>query len=126
MNTSYGPGLEALLSGAKPLPPGYEKTRQARMKAAPSEDAIRKKIVQWALWGVKNEARIAYSQGGTRLAGARLARAAAARDRLLGFATLVYNWSGAPNPNFAGAYDPAKECYTGSMLGHCQRLPPRP
>src|SRR5881227_1653811 len=49
-DTTFGPQLRAFLSGKKQLPPAFKARRAQRTKAAGSQQAIRKRIVQWALW----------------------------------------------------------------------------
>ena len=122
---TFGPQLKAFLSGKKPLPAAFKKRRAQRMKQAGSQQAIRKRIVQFAIWGCKNSGQIAYSQNGNvRLS---LSRQERARIPLAtdcsGFATLCYSWAGAPNPNAAGAYDARQPAFTGSMLGHLRKIP---
>jgi lysozyme family protein len=124
-DSTFGPQLQAFLSGKKPLPPAFKARREKRLEASSSEAAIRKRIVQWALWGCKNTSRIAYSQGATRLSGlARQGSLPLATD-CSAFVTLCYAWAGAPNPNASGAYDPREPAFTGSMLTHCRRIPRR-
>jgi lysozyme family protein len=123
-NSTFGPNIKAFLSGAKPLPPAFKARRARRMKDATSQQAIRKRIVQWALWGCQNTARIAYSQNGNvRLSLLGKKAAVPLATDCSGFATLCYQWAGAPNPNAAGAYDARQPAFTGSMLGHCRRIP---
>jgi hypothetical protein len=86
--------------------------------------SVRKRIVQWALWGVKNSNRIGYTRDGTvRLSAMRTAGALPLATDCSGFATFCYAWAGAPNPNWAGPYDPRAGAYTGTMLDHCRRIP---
>jgi lysozyme family protein len=119
----FGPVLKAYLSGEKPLPPGYEKLRAKRLADAPDEAAIRAKIVEWALWGVKNKANIAYSQGPSRLAWLDGPGSLPLATDCSAFATLCYAWAGAPNPNFDGAYAAAAGGYTGTLLKRCRHVP---
>jgi hypothetical protein len=80
--------------------------------------------VQWALWGCKNTAQIAYSQNGNvRLAQLGKNASVPLATDCSGFATLCYSWAGAPNPNAAGAYDARQPAFTGSMLAHCRKIP---
>ena len=122
-NSVFGPQLKAYLSG-KPLPAAFKARRAQRLKQAGSQQAIRKRIVEWALWGCKNSAKIAYSQNGNvRLALLGKKAALPLATDCSGFATLCYSWAGAPNPNAAGAYDARQPAFTGSMLAHCHRIP---
>ena len=123
-NSTFGPNIKAFLSGKKPLPAAFKARRAKRMKEATSQQAIRKRIVNWALWGCKNSGHIGYSQNGNvRLAAlGRKATLPLATD-CSAFATLCYCWAGAPNPNAAGKYDPRQPTFTGSMLAHCRRIP---
>jgi len=123
-NSTFGPNIKAFLSGKKPLPAAFKARRAKRMKGATSQQAIRKRIVNWALWGCKNSGHIGYSQNGNvRLAAlGRKATLPLATD-CSAFATLCYCWAGAPNPNAAGKYDPRQPTFTGSMLAHCRRIP---
>ncbi len=122
-DSTFGPQLRAFLSGKKPLPPAFKARRLKRKKTVNSEQAIRKRIVQWAEWGCKNTDRIAYSQGNTRLSNLGKNAALPLATDCSGFATLCYFWAGAPNPNARGAYDARAATFTGSMLGHCRRIP---
>ena len=123
-DTTFGPQLKAFLSGKKQLPAPFKKRRAQRIKQAGSQQAIRKRIVQWALWGCKNSGRIAYSQNGNvRLACLGKGASVPLATDCSGFATLCYSWAGAPNPNAGGAYDARQPAFTGSMLGHLRKIP---
>jgi hypothetical protein len=123
-DTTFGPQLKAFLSGKKPLPPPFKARRAQRLKQAGSQKAIRKRIVQWALWGCKNSAKIAYSQNGNvRLSQLGKGASVPLATDCSGFATLCYSWAGAPNPNAAGAFDARQPAFTGSMLGHLRKIP---
>ena len=123
-DTTFGPQLKAILSGKKPLPAPFKKRRAQRLKQAGSRQAIRKRIVQWALWGCKNTAQIAYSQNGNvRLSQLGKNASVPLATDCSGFATLCYSWAGAPNPNAVGAYDARQPAFTGSMLGHLRKIP---
>ena len=123
-NRTFGPQLKAILSGEKPLPAAFKRRRAKRLRQARSEPAVRKRIVDWALWGCKNNGRIGYSQDGTVRLSALGARGALplATD-CSAFSTLCYCWAGAPNPNGRGTYDARQPAYTGSMLDRCRRIP---
>jgi peptidoglycan hydrolase-like protein with peptidoglycan-binding domain len=123
-DSTFGPQLKAFLSGRKQLPPPFKKRRAQRIKQAGSQQAIRKRIVQWALWGCKNTGRIAYTQNGNvRLSQLGKNASVPLATDCSGFATLCYSWAGAPNPNAAGAYDSRQPAFTGSMLGHLRKIP---
>jgi lysozyme family protein/peptidoglycan hydrolase-like protein with peptidoglycan-binding domain len=123
-NSTFGPQLEAFLSGKKPLPAAFKKRRLQRLRQAGSEKAQRKRIVQWASWGVKNNGRVAYSQdGNVRLSALGAKGSLPLATDCSAFATLCYCWAGAPNPNAQGAYDARQPAFTGSMLAHCRRIP---
>jgi lysozyme family protein len=123
-SSTFGPNLKAYLSGKKPLPAACKARRAKRRKEATSQQAIRKRIVNWALWGCKNTAQIGYSQNGNvRLVALGKTGTLPLATDCSAFATLCYSWAGAPNPNAAGAYDARKSAFTGSMLGHCRRIP---
>ncbi len=122
VNQTFGQTLRAYLAGEKPLPKGFEQTRAKRLAEAPDEDAVRQQIVAWALWGVKNTARIAYSQGPNRLAALNTPGALPLATDCSGFATLCYSWAGAPNPNADGPYVREAGGYTGTMLTHCTHM----
>ena len=125
VNGNFGPQLAAILSGKKALSPVFKKRRAQRLKHVSStERAMRTRIVNWALWGVKNSGRIGYTQDGTvRLSAMRTPGALPLATDCSGFATFCYSWAGAPNPNAAGDFDPRGPAYTGSMLDHCHRIP---
>jgi lysozyme family protein len=123
-NSVFGPNIKAFLSGAKPLPPAFKARRAKRLKEATSQGAIRKRIVDWALWGCKNSAQIAYSRNGNvRLAALGKKGTLPLATDCSAFATLCYSWAGAPNPNAAGAYDARQPAFTGSMLSRCRHIP---
>jgi lysozyme family protein len=122
-NSVFGPKLEAILSGKKPLPVAFKQRRAKRKREAGSEQAMRKKVVNWALWGCKNGGRIGYSQSGTRLGALGTPGSLPLATDCSAFATLCYCWAGAPNPNGTGAYDARQPAYTGSMLDRCRRIP---
>ena len=123
-NSVFGPQLRAYLSGARPLPAAFKARRAQRLRQATSQQAIRKRIVQWALWGCKHTAQIAYSQNGNvRLALLGKQATVPLATDCSGFATLCYSWAGAPNPNAAGPYDARQPAFTGSMLAHCRKIP---
>ena len=123
-SSTFGPNLKAFLSGKKPLPAAFKARRATRLKQATSQQAIRKRIVNWALWGCKNTAQIGYSQNGNlRLAALGNKATLPLATDCSAFATLCYSWAGAPNPNAAGAYDRRQPAFTGSMLGHMRKIP---
>jgi lysozyme family protein len=123
VNGVFGPRLSAFLSGQKALPQGFQDRRQQRQAAVPTEDKIRAKIVEWALWGVANNARIAYSRGQTRLAALGTPGTLPLATDCSAFSTLCYSWAKAPNPNCPGAYNAAAGGYTGTMLKQCKHVP---
>jgi lysozyme family protein/peptidoglycan hydrolase-like protein with peptidoglycan-binding domain len=123
-NSVFGPQIKAYLSGTKPLPAAFKARRAQRLKQAGSQQTIRKRIVQWALWGCQNTAQIGYTQNGNlRLALIGKKASVPMATDCSGFATLCYQWAGAPNPNAAGAYDARQPAFTGSMLAHCRKIP---
>jgi lysozyme family protein len=123
-DTTFGPQLKAFLTGKKQLPAAFKKRRAQRKKNAGSQQAIRKRIVQWAMWGCKNSSQIGYSQNGNvRLACLGKGASVPLATDCSGFATLCYSWADAPNPNAAGAYDRRQPAFTGSMLGHMRKIP---
>jgi lysozyme family protein len=123
-SSTFGPNLKAFLSGKKPLPAAFKARRTKRLKEANSQQAIRKRIVNWALWGCKNTAQIGYSQNGNlRLSALGKKATLPLATDCSAFATLCYCWAGAPNPNASGAFDARQPAFTGSMLGHCRRIP---
>ena len=125
VNGTFGSQVQAILSGKKPLPAAFRKRRTARLKhAAGPEQAIRKRIVSWALWAVKNRGRIGYTRDGTvRLSALGTPGALPLATDCSGFATFCYSWARAPNPNAAGPFDARAGAYTGTMLDHCRRIP---
>jgi lysozyme family protein len=123
VNGTFGPLLRKYLDGSKELPAGYLKRREQRLKEAPDEAKIRTRIVKWALWGVKNSARIAHSRGANRLAALETPGKMPLATDCSAFATLCYAWAKAPNPNHRGPYDPEAGGYTGTMLERCSRIP---
>ncbi len=123
-NSVFGPQLKAILSGKKPLPAAFRQRRAKRLRQTGSEQALRKTIVDWALWGCKNTGQIGYSQNGNvRLSALGSRGALPLATDCSAFLTLCYCWAGAPNPNGRGVYDARQPAYTGSMLDHCRRIP---
>jgi lysozyme family protein len=123
INGSFGPKLKAYLLGTKPLPAAYQKERQKRLEQAVSQKAVRDRIVKLALWGVKNSAKISYTQGAARLEALLAPEALPLATDCSAFATLCYSWAQAPNPNAAGAFSPRQTAFTGTMLSHCRHIP---
>jgi lysozyme family protein len=121
---TFGPQLRAILAGKKALPAPFKQRRAKRLRRARGEPAVRKRIVDWALWGCRNNNRIGYSQeGSVRLAGLGTPGTLPLATDCSAFATLCYCWAKAPNPNAGGAYDARGPAYTGSLLAHCRRIP---
>jgi hypothetical protein len=114
---NFGPELAGFLQGRK-LPPQYQLRRNRRLKQAAGGSALRAKIVQFARWGIQNEASIHYEQL-RPLDGLNQPEKLPLHTDCSGFSTLCYRWAGAADPNggnFAGAY-------TGTMLTHCRHIP---
>jgi lysozyme family protein len=122
-NSTFGPQLKAILAGKKPLPAAFKARRAKRMRKGGSEQAVRRRIVEWATWGCKNSGRIAYSQGGSRLSALGQSGSLPLATDCSAFATLCYCWAGGPNPNARGPFDSRQPAFTGSMLDHCRRIP---
>jgi cell wall-associated NlpC family hydrolase len=123
VNRVFGERLRSFLSGKTPLPAAFAARGKARQSAAPAEDKIRAKIVEWALWGVANKDRIAYSQGTSRLAALDKPGTLPLATDCSAFSTLCYAWAKAPNPNWPGPYKAEMGGYTGTMLNHCKHVP---
>jgi hypothetical protein len=121
---SFGPRLQAYLDGSRQLEADYAKRRKERLARENDEKAIRRRIVEHSLWGVKNTSRIDYDQGGLRLAALGTPRLLPLTTDCSAFTTLCYDWAGAPNPN-GGPYNPKATAYTGTMLKHCRKIPQR-
>jgi lysozyme family protein len=122
VNRTFGPIVRSYLDGSVQLPKANQRLREKRLKEAGAEAPVRKKIVDWALWGVKNTSRIAYSQGPSRMAALLSPGMLPLATDCSAFASLCYSWAGAPNPNFNGPYVVAQGGYTGTLLGHCRRI----
>jgi lysozyme family protein len=123
-DSTFGPQLKAFLSGRKPLPATFKTRRAKRLRTIRSERVVRKRIVDWALWGCKNTARVAYSRdGNVRLSALGSKGTLPLATDCSAFATLCYCWAGAPNPNARGAFDARQPAFTGSMLAHCRGIP---
>jgi lysozyme family protein len=124
VNSIFGPQVKAILAGTKPLPAAFKRRRMKRLGQARSEQGIRKRIINWALWGCKNSGQIGYSQNGSvRLSALGRPGALPLATDCSAFATLCYCWARAPNPNGRGVYDARQPAYTGSMLDRCRRIP---
>jgi hypothetical protein len=72
---------------------------------------------------VANNARIAYSQGQTRLSALGTPGSLPLATDCSGFSTLCYSWAKAPNPNWDGPYKAEMGGYTGTMLKHLKPVP---
>jgi NlpC/P60 family protein len=116
--TTFGPGIEGLLSG-EPLPPSYAARRRQRLQQVTGGAGLRAKIVQLARWGIQNEPQIHYQQL-RPVDGMTQSKKLPLYTDCSGFSTLCYKWAGStvdPNGgNWAGAY-------TGTMLQHCRHIP---
>jgi hypothetical protein len=116
--TTFGPGIEGLLSG-KPLPPSYAARRKQRLQQVTGGAGLRAKIVQLARWGIQNEPQIHYQQL-RPVDGMTQPKKLPLYTDCSGFSTLCYKWAGStvdPNGgNWTGAY-------TGTMLQHCRHIP---
>ena len=116
--TTFGPGIEGLLSG-KPLPPSYAARRKQRLQQVTGGTGLRAKIVQLARWGIQNEPQIHYQQL-RPVDGMSQPKKLPLYTDCSGFSTLCYKWAGStvdPNGgNWTGAY-------TGTMLQHCRHIP---
>ena len=116
--TTFGPGIEGLLSG-KPLPPSYAARRKQRLQKVTGGTGLRAKIVQLARWGIQNEPQIHYQQL-RPVDGMSQPKKLPLYTDCSGFSTLCYKWAGStvdPNGgNWTGAY-------TGTMLQHCRHIP---
>jgi hypothetical protein len=121
VNENFGAKLGAYLEGA-PLPPDYEERRKERASAGATEAALRKQIVEFALWGCEQTDQIHYRQGGTRLEALDKPHTLPLSTDCSAFVTLCYNWAGAPNPN-GGPYSPKRTAFTGSLLSNCRKIP---
>jgi cell wall-associated NlpC family hydrolase len=87
-------------------------------KRAHAAGALREKIVAGALWGTDNEPSIHYAQS-RPIDGIGDPRKLPLTTDCSGFATDLYQWSGAPDPNgseFNG------QGFTGTMLQHCKPI----
>ena len=111
----FGPMLRAYLT-ATPLPDDYRARSDERKQ---THGDLRTKIVEFARWGIANEAQIHYEQSRPVDGMGQLQKLPLNTD-CSGFSTLCYKWAGAPDPNggnFAGTI------FTGTMLTACRRIP---
>jgi hypothetical protein len=83
-----------------------------------SIESVRSEIVANALWGVAHEGQIHYRQS-RPIDGINHKHKLPLTTDCSGFATLCYNWAGAPDPNGAG-YNGSG--YTGTLLNHLDRV----
>lgn len=81
---------------------------------------VRDDIVAHALWGVANEPSIHYSQGSHRFDALGHPRQLPLYTDCSAFATLLYNWAGADDPNGRGYNGTG---YTGTLLAHLVEIP---
>ena len=114
---AFGPHLAAFLQGGA-LPPAYRIRRNRRLKQVAGGSALRSKIVEFARWGIQNEASIHYQQL-RPVDGLAQPQKLPLNTDCSGFSTLCYRWAGAPDPN-GGNFTTA---YTGTMLTHCRHIP---
>lgn len=111
-----GPTLVNYMRGTTPLPLAYRIRRQAR-RMSPYE----KKVAAWrasiaanARWGAANQASIHYAEIRPIPLWLQL-RALPFTTDCSGWATLLYKWAGAPDPNGLGFIG---EGFTGTLLAH--------
>jgi hypothetical protein len=96
-----------------------EKIKDEVAKRIADHHNFRSGILENAKWGVTNTAQIHYQQS-------RPIDGTGNRDKLplntdcSGFATLCYEWAGAPDPNGSGFNGFG---FTGTILGHCRHVP---
>lgn len=116
-----GQQLFNYLTGAKGLPLAYQIRRHKRGAGLSKNDKLRQAIVANAVWGVRNEPNIHYTQDSRR------DDALHGKPETLplytdcsGFATLCYKWAGGPDPN---GYNFRLLGFTGSMLDHGVTIP---
>lgn len=91
--------------------------RRKKSKAKHSENAIRDRIVDFALWGTKNEPAIHYRQ--SRPFPNRNLRDLPLYTDCSGFATMACQDAGAEDPNGRG-FDGYG--FTGTLYGHCPKV----
>jgi peptidoglycan hydrolase-like protein with peptidoglycan-binding domain len=75
----------------------------------------RQDIVNWARWGVANNAGFTYSENADRMEGVHKPGVTPCVCDCSAFVTYCYSWAGAPDPNGQN-YD--GQGYTGTLLSH--------
>lgn len=93
--------------------------RRKKSKSKHSENAIRDGIVDYALWGAKNEPSIHYSQGPSRFAALSKPRTLPLYTDCSAFATLACKDAGADDPNGLGYNGTG---FTGTLFQHCPKV----
>jgi hypothetical protein len=116
-----GQVLVNLLNGTSKMTPIMRWRRTFRIREARRHNTVREKLAGFMDWSVRNAGSIYYSQGAWRMAGVRYKpyHLPLFTD-CSAFATILYKWSGGPDPNGLG-YNGFG--YTGTIMANCHRLP---
>ena len=124
-DSTFGPQLKAFLSGKKPLPAAFKKRRAQRLKQAGSRAGDPQADRPVGALGLQ-EQRPDRATRRTATCGSRCSAsgARAARDRLLGLRdALLLAGRARRTRTRRGTYDARQPAFTGSMLGHCRKIP---
>ena len=118
VNQVFGPRVRAFLSGEEKLPADFAHRREVRLHND-GDRLVRNKILEYALWGCRNERDIHYEQS-RPVDGLHEVKKLPLRTDCSGFVTLCYKWAGGPDPNgkhFDG------EAFTGFMISAGRHIP---
>src|SRR5437764_3276069 len=85
---AFGPVLRGYLGG-KAIPSAYAERRTKRLRTVAKQPSLREKIVDFARWGIQNEAQIHYQQL-RPIDGIRTAMQLPLHTDCSGFSTLCY------------------------------------
>jgi hypothetical protein len=117
-NGAFGPRLRGYLSGEEKLPADFAHRREVRLRSD-GDKLVRNRIVQFALWGCRNEPSIHYEQS-RPVEGLDHVKKLPLNTDCSGFVTLCYKWAGGPDPN--GRHFRHGEAFTGFMISAGRRV----
>ena len=123
-NQAFGEKLRAFLSGEEKLPADFAHRREVRLHND-GDRLVRNKIMEYALWGCRNESSIHYSNL-RPVEGLDHVKMLPLHTDCSGFVTLCYKWAGGPDPNgshFDGEKFPPEDQRRSAQPEEC--YPPR-
>ena len=115
---TYGTTLDSYLTGKRKPTKAMRSRAHKHRTFATNVDAIRKKIVANAKWGVEHAGSIHYEQA-RPIDGLHQPHKLPLHTDCSGFATDCYKWAGAPDPNGLGY---SGYGYTGSLINYMHEI----